>query len=117
MAKDTKMTKIEKFIIEIAGTKIELTPEQAKELRDILVDALGQRKTDLDEFKKMIEEMAKKKEKEYIPVPAPYPVPSPPWPIYPISPRKYWEPVWVKPVPSWTSGDYKMGTLQITCRG
>jgi len=39
MAKKT--TKIAKIVIDIAGEKLELSPKQAKELRDILCDMYG----------------------------------------------------------------------------
>lgn len=60
--------KVEKIIIDVGnGTKLEFTPDQARELHKVLGDALGI-----------------KMEKEYVPIP--YTVPT--------YPHLWWQPVW-----------------------
>lgn len=42
MSENAPKTKLKKIVIQIAGSELELTPDQAKELRDILADLYGE---------------------------------------------------------------------------
>jgi hypothetical protein len=79
MANDVKATKVEKIVISLAGTSVELSPDQAKELRDILIGLLGRGTKDND-FMEELKRLAGEQEK-IVPVPYLYPQP---YPVYPL---------------------------------
>jgi hypothetical protein len=112
MSKNVSAIKIEEFVITIGDKVLELTPERAKELRDILINLIPiNAKTDDD----LYEEIRKIKEKQDKTIPVPYPVPYPqPYPIYPKPwrPWPYWE-VWCNAP---TAGYAQYTTCNITCK-
>jgi hypothetical protein len=65
------MATVAKIVIEIDGQTIELSRQQAEELRNILDSVIGVKVT-----------VTPAREKEYIPYPYPYPVPTVPY-VYP----------------------------------
>lgn len=82
--------KLVKIIIEAAGHKFELTPEEAKSLRDILVATFPDNKTN------------------YIPIPQPYPVyPYNPWYQKPYR-WNQWDVVYTATQGSQTSGQLSL---------
>lgn len=108
MAKDVSAVKVEKFVITIGDKTLELTPSQALELRDILNKTMG---SPIDELKKALDELSRKKEKEYIPMP--YPQPYPVWPT-PVQPRPYWREWEIICSSPATATNYS--TCSITCK-
>lgn len=114
MAKETRVTKVEKVIITIAGKTLELTPDQAKELRDILADMFGTPKDSIEDWKRLLEDM--KPAVVPMPDPMPYPllVPTDPWSYHP-RPWRYWEPVIT--CTTTTTGSLLIGgEYRITCK-
>lgn len=93
--------KIEKIVIDVADSKLELSVDQAGELRDILVDLLGHKSATLDDLQKQLDKMGR--ERIYQPIPIPIPMPyRDPW----------WSPIWY----STSSGtSIYSGTVQLSC--
>jgi hypothetical protein len=69
--------KVEKIVLDVLGTKLELTPDQARELRDVLVSVLGPKQQDAASLA-WFRELGKTS------------TPNP-WPS-PLSPFRHWEP-------------------------
>ena len=121
--KENKVKLIGKVVIELKnGVKIELDRIEAEELRDLLVEYLGENVDIWKEIKKKLDEIKDKQEPIRIPVPypEPYPVPAHPW-------HPYWEP-WVETKPTWYYSDntntlkmhpdtvIKTTTLHLSCK-
>lgn len=95
-----KAVKIEKIVIDVANSKLELTVEQAGELRDILIDLLGSKSVTLDELQKQLDKIGRERIYEPIPIPVPYPEP-------------WWHPIWHYSTSSGTS--VHTGNVQLSC--